>query len=119
MSIVVSVLSGVSGWVSIDLIAAIVGIFSAIIAYRSTPIVGNFEAVAAGFAAGSSGFLIAVTAVLVFDPDPQHTALVSLLTKNGVLSFGALGYAALVNFRTCPGMLEIFTRKKPAKDDVA
>jgi hypothetical protein len=108
-------LGSIAGWMSIDVVAALFGLIAATIAFRSTPNGGDIGAVAVGFASGSSAFLLGVMAVLVFDPDPKHSLFDSLLTKNGVLLFGALGYAALINIRTCPGILSLFNRTKPAE----
>ena len=46
--------------------------------------------------------------ISVFFPD--HKLFEELIANNKVLMFGALGYAAFINFRTVPGVLDLFDR---------
>jgi len=96
-------------WISVDVIAALVGVICAIIAfYHARADGGDVTSVAVGFASGSSAFLLAVSAVSLYLPD-RHI-FDELIASNKVLLFGALGYAAFINLRTVPGVLAFFNR---------
>jgi hypothetical protein len=94
----------------IDLCAALFGAGCATFAFLRAPNGRDVTNVAVGFASGSSAFLLVIIAISVFrDPSLFET----LLANNRVLLFGAIGYAAFINFRTIPGALTFLDGKKP------
>jgi hypothetical protein len=98
-------------WITIDVIAALVGVICAGIAFfHAKSSSGDVAAVAVGFASGSSAFLLVISAIALYLPG--RNIFDSLMSNNKVLLFGAIGYAAFINLRTVPGLLDLLERRK-------